>query len=79
MEQTLENTPYWTALFGYAFLLSLLFVGYWAWKSKNKRLFISVVWFLITWFPISGFFTLNAPQAEQLDVCTYDWILVVHI
>ncbi|HOV33487.1 MAG TPA: hypothetical protein PLX23_09005 [Candidatus Hydrogenedens sp.] len=65
MEQTLENTPYWTALFGYVFLLALLFVVYWAWKSKNKRLFISVAWFLITWFPISGFFTLNAPQAEH--------------
>jgi len=65
MEQTLENTPYWTALLGYAFLFALFFICFWAWKNKNERLFISIAWFLITWFPISGFFTLNAPQAEH--------------
>lgn len=65
MEQTLENTPYWTALLGYSFLIIIGLICYWAWKNKLYRIFISILWFLITWFPISGFFTLNAPQAEH--------------
>ena len=65
MEQTLEHTPYWTAIFGYAFLVLIVLISYWAWKNKQHRIFISILWFLITWFPISGFFTLNAPQAEH--------------
>lgn len=65
MEQTLENTPYWTALLGYAFLIIISLIAYWSWKNKLYRVFISILWFLITWFPISGFFTLNAPQAEH--------------
>lgn len=65
MEQTLENTPHWTALLGYIFLISIVLIGYWSWKNKLHRTFIGISWFLITWFPISGFFTLNAPQAEH--------------
>lgn len=65
MEQTLENTPYWTALLGYAFLVLIGLIAYWAWKNKQYRIFMATFWFLITWFPISGFFTLNAPQAEH--------------
>ncbi len=65
MEQTLENTPYWTALFGYTFLLLIGLITYWTWKNKRYRIFMGISWFLITWFPISGFFTLNAPQAEH--------------
>ncbi len=65
MEQTLENTPYWTALLGYVFLILIGLIAYWSWKNNQHRIFIGILWFLITWFPISGFFTLNAPQAEH--------------
>ncbi|MGC9054066.1 MAG: tetratricopeptide repeat protein [Candidatus Hydrogenedens sp.] len=65
MEQTLENTPYWTALPGYSFLIIIGIIGYWAWKNNLYQILTGILWFLITWFPISGFFTLNAPQAEH--------------
>ncbi|HOK08529.1 MAG TPA: hypothetical protein PLT82_01585 [Candidatus Hydrogenedens sp.] len=65
MEQTLENTPIWTMLLGYIFLIFIMFLCFWSLKNKSYRLLISALWFLITWFPISGFFTLNAPQAEH--------------
>lgn len=65
MEQTLENTPWWTSIIGYIFLISLIIILAWALIRKHYRVTMGILWFIAGWFPISGIFTLNAPQAEH--------------
>ncbi|MCX8065047.1 MAG: hypothetical protein N3G21_07730 [Candidatus Hydrogenedentes bacterium] len=65
MEQTLENTPWWTSVIGYLFITSLIILFIWAYSKNYNRLIIGIGWFIVSWFPISGIFTLNAPQAEH--------------
>jgi protein O-mannosyl-transferase len=65
MERSLADAPAWLGGAG-ALLLAAslglvalcLFVG-------QRRAALGMAWFLITWFPISGIFPLNAPMAEH--------------
>ncbi|MFP4500259.1 MAG: hypothetical protein ACLFTT_04600 [Candidatus Hydrogenedentota bacterium] len=65
MEQTLAGTPVWTAAIGYTFLLTCLAAIAGAWRTGHRRIVLALGWFLLTWFPISGIFPLNAPMAEH--------------
>lgn len=65
MEQTLANTPGWTALAGAVLLLGILALLIHAVKRGWKNVATGLAWFLVTWLPISGLFPLNAPMAEH--------------
>lgn len=78
MEQTLENTPWWTSIIGYLFIVGLITTATWAFYKRNYRIVMGVAWFIVGWFPISGIFTLNAPQAEHwmyLPMIGFWWVL----
>lgn len=65
MEQTLAQTPAWTAVFGYAGLAVLVSAGIFSWRRGHGRIALGLAWFIAAWLPISGLFPLNAPMAEH--------------
>ncbi len=65
MERTLDNIPAWAALVGFAALFGILAALVFAVRKGQPRIAMAGAWFLITWFPISGFIALNAPMAEH--------------
>jgi len=78
MEQSLENTPWWTSTVGYTFLTTLILGLIWAINKKHYRISMGIGWFVVGWFPISGIFTLNAPQAEHwmyLPIIGFWWTI----
>lgn len=65
MERSLDGASGWMAVGGYGLLVffgALVIVGY---RRRHWRLSAASAWFLLTWFPISGIFALNAPLAEH--------------
>ncbi|MDZ4860664.1 MAG: hypothetical protein SGI88_16935 [Candidatus Hydrogenedentes bacterium] len=78
MERTLAGVPGWVAVLGWAMfgLLILLAIG--AVVTRKQRLAFALGFFLITWFPVSGIFPLNAPMAEHwmyLPMFGFVWAL----
>jgi len=65
MERTLAGTPRWTALVGWALLAGCLALIVWSFRHRRYRVCLGLGWFVLTWFPISGLFPLNAPMAEH--------------
>lgn len=65
MEQTLADTPGWTALVGAVLLLGIVALLIHAVQRGWKNVATGLAWFLVTWLPISGLFPLNAPMAEH--------------
>ena len=65
MERTLGGATGFTALLGALALAVIIGGAVLAWKSGHRRITLGLVWFLVTWLPISGIFPLNAPMAEH--------------
>ena len=65
MERTLADVPGWVAALGGLALAGCLALIGVALKCRQHRLALGISWFLVTWFPISGVFPLNAPMAEH--------------
>jgi len=65
MEQTLAGVPAWTAVPGYLALALIACAAVLAFRQGHWRITAGLGWFLLTWFPISGIFPLNAPMAEH--------------
>ncbi len=65
MEQTLADTPTWTAFIGVALLALCVAFVLEAFLAGRRREALGMAWFLAAWLPISGIFPLNAPMAEH--------------
>ncbi|MCP4639481.1 MAG: tetratricopeptide repeat protein [bacterium] len=65
MERSLVDAPSWLAAVGAVLLLACVGIALWGFLSGRTRVGIGMAWFLITWFPVSGVFPLNAPMAEH--------------
>lgn len=65
MEQTLADTPTWTALIGVSLLALCVAFTLAAFLAGRRRETLGMAWFLAAWLPISGIFPLNAPMAEH--------------
>jgi len=65
MERTLEGVGALTALAGALLLAGTVVLAVLAWRRGHARAGLGLVWFLVTWLPISGIFPLNAPMAEH--------------
>ncbi len=65
MEQTLADTPAWTAFAGVALLALCVAFMLAAFRAGRRREALGMAWFLAAWLPISGIFPLNAPMAEH--------------
>lgn len=78
MERTLDGVPGWAAAVGWALIAAFAAVAFIAYTAKRDRLAFAMGFFLITWFPISGIFPLNAPMAEHwmyLPMLGFIWAL----
>lgn len=65
MERTLNGIGTGTAILGALAFVACIGVAIVAYRSRQPRLLAAVIWFLLTWLPISGIFPLNAPMAEH--------------
>ncbi|GMW00643.1 MAG: hypothetical protein AMXMBFR84_17800 [Candidatus Hydrogenedentota bacterium] len=65
MERTLDDVPVWLAAVGLLLLVTFAGVAFIAWRKGWTPVAFGLLWFLITWLPISGLFPLNAPMAEH--------------
>jgi tetratricopeptide (TPR) repeat protein len=65
MERTLDGVPGVISLLGYAFLAAMIAAIFWGVRNRQPQVAAAFLWFMITWFPISGIFPLNAPLAEH--------------
>lgn len=65
MERTLVDIPGWFAVVGFALILLAVALLVISLRRKNNRAATGIAWFLVTWFPISGIYPLNAPLAEH--------------
>jgi hypothetical protein len=65
MERTLAGVPGWTAALGGGLLVAVVGITIFCMRTEQRRAAFAFGWFLITWFPISGLFPLNAPMAEH--------------
>lgn len=65
MEWSLEGVPAWYAGVGAVLLAACVAVVAVSWLTGQRRIALGMAWFLVTWFPISGVFPLNAPMAEH--------------
>ena len=78
MERTLDGVPGWAAVVGWALIIALAAMAFVAYAAKRDRIAFALGFFLITWFPISGIFPLNAPMAEHwmyLPILGFIWAL----
>ncbi|HRK35232.1 MAG TPA: hypothetical protein PLJ47_11615 [Candidatus Hydrogenedentes bacterium] len=76
MERTLNGVPAWLSIAGWISLLLLVLVIGAAYFANKKRIAFGLCFFLLTWFPISGIFPLNAPMAEHwlyLPLIGFTW------
>jgi protein O-mannosyl-transferase len=65
MERTLDGIPSWIGIVGALLLLACGVFIYRQVRGKNYRAALGMMWFIVTWLPISGLFPLNAPMAEH--------------
>ena len=65
MERTLDGVGAATAVAGAVLLAVTVALAVFSWRRGQRRAAMGLVWFLITWLPISGLFPLNAPMAEH--------------
>jgi len=65
MERTLDGVGGATAAAGAILLAATVALTVFLWRRGQRRAAMGLVWFLITWLPISGLFPLNAPMAEH--------------
>jgi tetratricopeptide (TPR) repeat protein len=65
MERTLEGVGTATAAAGAVLLAATVALTVLLWRRGQWRAAMGLVWFLMTWLPISGIFPLNAPMAEH--------------
>lgn len=65
MERTLDGVPGWTAIAGWLLIVAVVGMTFAAYATKRNRLAFALGFFLLTWFPVSGIFPLNAPMAEH--------------
>lgn len=65
MEQSLADTPRWTAVLGFGGLAACIAILVAAVRKRRKHTAMGLAWFLAAWLPISGLFPLNAPMAEH--------------
>ncbi len=78
MERSLEGVPVWLGFTGFLILLAIVVTALGAVLKRQHRIAIAGVWFLITWFPISGLIPLNAPMAEHwlyVPLAGFLWML----
>jgi len=65
MERSLDGV---SSVFGYVgwflIVLSVVFIGF-SWIKQRYLAAAGMIWFLVTWLPVSGIFPLNAPMAEH--------------
>jgi hypothetical protein len=79
MERTLNGVGLWVAVVGAVLLLLCIGVAAWAVRNKHSRIAIAILWFIVTWLPISGLFPLNAPMAEHwmyVPLAGFLWALI---
>ncbi len=82
MERTLANTPTYFAFIGWALILIALGLLCESLIHKRTRIAAALLWFLITWFPISGLIPLNAPMAEHwlyVPMAGFMWALFEYL
>lgn len=65
MERTLDGISQWWAVIGAILLATCLAFIVLEYRQGEHRAAAGMAWFVITWFPISGIFPLNAPMAEH--------------
>lgn len=65
MERTLTGASSLTTVAGAALLVLMLMLFVLSIYRKRYRVAAGLIWFLVTWLPISGIFPLNAPMAEH--------------
>lgn len=65
MERTLDGVGAGTAAIGALLLAATVAAAVIAWRRGYPLAGLGFSWFLASWFPISGFFPLNAPMAEH--------------
>lgn len=65
MERTMESVSPAMAVFGWLLVLLFAATAGFAAITGRRRIALGLGIFLITWFPISGVFPLNAPMAEH--------------
>jgi len=65
MERTLEGAGWGAAMVGLLLLAGLIALAVLSGMRGQRRVALAVIWFLLTWLPISGVFPLNAPLAEH--------------
>lgn len=65
MERTLDGATMLTAALGALVLAAIIGGAVFAWRAGHRRITLGLVWFVVTWLPISGIFPLNAPMAEH--------------
>lgn len=78
MERTLDGVPAWMAIVGWVLIIAIVAIIFVAYVAKRDRIAFALGFFLITWFPISGIFPLNAPMAEHwmyLPMLGFIWAL----
>lgn len=66
MERSLETATTTAAALGFLALILCLALAIYGLRRKQYRIALAALWFLVTWFPISGLpMALNAPMAEH--------------
>lgn len=65
MERTMAGATALDAALGALVLVGMLGGAVLAARAGHRRIALGLVWFLVTWLPISGIFPLNAPMAEH--------------